>query len=131
MPFADIGGLVSGGVEQDGMGDVVGWERSVIVNYAIEMVIAASQESGAAGRAKGQGDERIAKAHAFGGETIHVWRGEPGEAGALAVFALDNSHGVPTLVIGVDEQEVGFALVRVESAGRGDEGEKNAETGTF
>lgn len=45
-------------------------------------------------------------------------------AGVFTLLALDGAHGIPAVVIGDDEDEIGFTL-----GGLGCEGEKGAESG--
>ncbi len=68
-------------------------------------------------------DEGIAHADAIGGQAIHVRSLEPWVAGVFALFTLDDTHGIPEMVIGDDENEIGFLL-----GGLGWEGEEGAES---
>ena len=89
------------------MRDVVGWEGRVIVGYAVEVIVTAGEESRAAGGAKGERHEGVSEAHTFGRKTIHIWRLKPRESRFFALLALHDAKGVPALVIGVDEEEIG------------------------
>ena len=110
VPFSDVSGLVSGAAEESGMGDGIGGKRPVVVGDAVAVVVLAGQKGGTARGAEGKGDERVAETDAARREAIHVRGLEPREARQLALLTLDNAHGVPALVIGIDEEEIRPAL---------------------
>ena len=128
VPFADVGGLVAGGAEEGGVGDGIGGERTTVVSDAVEVIVAAGEEGGAAGSAEGERDEGVAEADTFGGETVHAFGLEPWEAGLVALFALDRADGVPAVVVGIDEEEVGFAVCG-EGGGAAEREEDEEEDG--
>src|SRR5687767_3639115 len=74
------------------------------------MIVAAGEKARPARRAKCKRDECAAKPNAFRGEAIHVRGLEPWKARALAVFALHDTHRVPSLIVGVNEEEVGASF---------------------
>src|SRR5438034_11641692 len=87
-------------------------ERRVIVRDAIQVTIAPRQIDGAARRAKRIDDERIAKSHAFAGQSIKVRCLKPGKASLVALLALHHAKGVPALIVGVNKKEIWALLGR-------------------
>ena len=110
VPLADVGGPVTGGAQQRGVGDGIRRKRRAVVGDAVEVVVAAREKRSPARSAERKGDEGVAEAHTLGGEPVHVRRLEPREARPLALLALHDAHRVPAVIVGVEEQEVGLAL---------------------
>ena len=75
------------------------------------------------------GDEGVAEADTFRGEPVHRGTLEPGVAALFAVLLLDRTHGVPTVVVGDDEDEVGLLLGRAGGGGEGEQKDEGAEHG--
>jgi hypothetical protein len=59
------------------------------------------------------------EANAFAGEAVEMGRLEPGEASGCSLLALHDAHGVPPLVVGVNEDEVGALGCRCICPGAG------------
>ena len=112
VELADVAGRVAGLPQQAGVRHRVGREGRVIVGDAVQVVVSPGQEASPAWRAERVDDERVAEPDALGSDAIEVRRLEPGEAAAVALFALHDAQGVPALVVGVDEQEVWARGVR-------------------
>jgi len=80
------------------------------------VVVASREKRGTARGAEREGRKSVAEAHTASGQPVHVGRREPGEARALPLLALNHAHRVPALIIGVDKEEVGLALSRVQGS---------------
>ena len=114
VPFADHAGYVARVAQTGGVGDGVGGEAGGVVDDAVEMIIAAGEDGGAAGRTKREGHEGVAETNALGGDAIHVRRavGEPGKSAGRPHFALHDAQRVPALIIRDEEEEVGHSALR-------------------
>ena len=99
-------GAVARLLQQPGVSDVLGRERRVVVDDAVEMAIAAGQVARPARGAERIDDEGVAEADALTRQPVHVRCLQPGEAPAFALLALDDPHRIPALVVGVDEDEI-------------------------
>ena len=122
VPLADVGGLVTGGAQQRGVGDGIRRKRRAVVGDAVDVIVAAREKRSPARSAERKGDEGVAEAHALGGEPVHVGRLEPREARPLALLALHDAHRVPAVIVGVEEQEVGLAFGGVCDGSAGQRG---------
>src|SRR5262249_12094132 len=107
VPLADIAGGIASGAQQRRVGHVIDREWRVIVGHTIEMAVPAGQETGSARGAERVDDEGVAETNALGRQPVHMGRLKPREACPVALLALDDTHGIPTLIIGVDEEDVG------------------------
>ena len=101
VPLADDGGLVAGGLQQLGHGNLAPVKRRGEGGNAVDMVVGAGEDHGAAGRADRVGAEAVVEAHATVGDTVEVGRAV--DAAAVA------AHGVRRVVVGHDEEDVGGA----------------------
>jgi len=70
------------------------------------------------------GDEGVAETDAAGGEAVHGWRFEPRVAGLFAVFFRNRTHRIPAMVVGDDEDEVGFAFGGLQDRGGSQQNEE-------
>ena len=70
------------------------------------MAVASGQIDAIGSAAERIDDKRIAKPHSLARQPIKVWRLKPGKAGFIALLALHDAERVPTLVVGVDEEEI-------------------------
>ena len=84
------------GVAEDG--DVLG-EVDFVFEDLVSALAAAGDHAGAGGHADGGAGVGAAETDAAGGEGVEVGRADGGVAGA--------AEGVPTLLVGGDEEEVG------------------------
>jgi len=109
MEFADVAGRVACLPEQcrPGLRDILAGERRVIVGHTVQVAVTARQIDTATGSTQGIDDEGITEPDSFTGQAIQIGRFEPGKAGFVALLPLHDAEGIPTLVIGVDEHEIG------------------------
>ena len=112
---------MSDGAEDGRVCDTGLGKRRVVVDHAIQVAVTARHEIRATRRAEGIHDKRVSKTRALGGESIHVRRLKPRVAALVAVFALHDAHGIPALVVGVDEEKVGRARGGGAARERGEE----------
>ena len=119
MPFADHLRRVAGGRQDLGQDDLLGWESPIAGTNSEQDVlpgpgrlqdmieahaygVAPGEESGAGGRADGLGDVGVLEDETFAGEFVEIG----GMNGAIAI----GGHCVGPLLVGPDEEEVGFSL---------------------
>jgi hypothetical protein len=128
VPLAEVCGPVTGLTEEGGVGDGVQGEGGAVIDDPISVVVFSGQEGSPARGAERVGHEGIAEADPFLGHAIHGGSLEPGEAGDLSFFlkfTLDDTHGIPALVIGDQEDEIRarfcdfVALLGATGPGRG------------
>ncbi len=100
VPLAENGGLVACGLQQLGVSGKAIIERGGERGGPIDVVIGAGQDCGAAGGADGVGTETIVKPDTAVGDAVEVGRFI--DAAAIA------AHGVRRVVIGHDEDDVGW-----------------------
>ena len=109
VPLAEVARDIPGRAEQGGDREVARGVRRVVVGHAVDMPVLARDERGPRRRAEGVHHEGVPETHALGGETVEVWRAQPGETPAFALLALHHPEGVPALVVREDVDEVGRA----------------------
>jgi hypothetical protein len=86
------------------------------------MIVLAGEKRRPAGRTQRADDEGVAEPEAFRGDAVHVGRGpaHPGEAPTIAQSALDDADGIPALIVGQHDDDVG-APRRLRAAVRGED----------
>ena len=72
VKFSEVSRLITGFAHQRGPGDVGRWEKSVVVDDAVLVIVLAGENGGAARRTQRKRDERIAKAHALRRDAVHA-----------------------------------------------------------
>ena len=127
VPFAEVGGAVTGIAQEDRMVEAVFGEGLVVAEDAVDVGVLAGEESGAPGRADRVGDEGVAETDAIRREAIQRGRLEPRVARLVAVLLLHGTHRIPAVVIRDDKDEVRLlprciSAASNERAKRGEEG---------
>jgi hypothetical protein len=99
--FADEPGVVAGGAEQErvGLGPSGGRQGALKVAHAVAAQVLAGKDGSAADGADRGGDEVVLEKSAARGEGVEM----RGLQGGVA----DAAEGVPALIVGEDEEEVG------------------------
>lgn len=100
VPFSEVGGGVSGLLKLSGESGEVFGVFGEIIDDAVGVGVEAAEDGGAAGGAQGGSAEVVFEEDAFIGEAVDIGGGEVGVTGA--------AEGVPALVVGEDEDHVGF-----------------------
>lgn len=120
VPFADEGGLVTGLLEAFGEGDLGAVEGLLVGALAVGVAVESGEEGGARGGADGVSAEEVAHEHAFCGEAVDVGCGVSG--GAVG------GDGLSGVVVGEDEDDVGWCCCGLSEGGGGEEeGEEESE----
>ena len=99
VPFAHIGGFVTGGVEPAGQGVLHAFRQDVMVGVAVYLCgVHPALQAGAGGAADRLAGKGVFKAGPLRGETVQVWR----DGESLAVAA----QGIPALLVGKVKDDV-------------------------
>ncbi|MNY21034.1 hypothetical protein D3C86_1545530 [compost metagenome] len=112
MPFPEKGGAVTSLAQFRSISDGRVGQSCMVIGNAIQVIITPVEHRRTAGRAQGIDHKCIPKPHALAGEAVEVGRREPREPGLIALLFLDHAQRIETLVVGVDENDVGPGLTR-------------------
>lgn len=101
--------------------------HAAVVGDTVGVVAPTGQECRPARGAEREGDEGVAEPNAPGRHSVEIRRLEPRVAGRFALLFLHRAHGIPAVVVGVHEDEVGLPIGGPPAAERPEHPDSNGD----